>query len=355
MSTMTITDEENNNRISVDASDVDEQIYPTYKLRVINSILQKQGISTADFLCGTGLEERDITSVTARISRRQVVTAYTNAMTLSPDSAIGLLSGRHIQMTDYGMYGYALISNACLRDALEFSIKYHQLATPTVRMSLYLDNNDTVAVFGMEDRLNVPDLHQFNLDFQFSLVFSLFKDMVGDEFLYKEIYADYPAPTHAARFVDVLGCPIFFDKPRNELRFDPKWLDTPLVRANPITAEMTREACDQILMEMSATAGLAHEVYGILTDNLRLFSDIESVARHLNLTSRTLRRKLAAQGTSFNKILTEIRKQVSTVYLRKTELSVCDVAERLGFSDSANFRHAFKRWTGKTPGAYRKS
>lgn len=332
---------------------LDEQIYPSYKIAALDSVLREQGIPTASLLEGTGIDATAIRSSTTRISRRQLTLTYRNAVRLSDDPALGLTGGERLHVTAYGMYGYALISSANLREALELSIRYHQLATPTVRMTLTIDDDDAVAIFGMEDALGIDELIRFNLELQFSLVLSLFRDMVGDDFAFQQIRATFPDPGHANRYADLFGCPVLFDQARNELRFDEWWLGRELVRSNPITAEHTREVCRQILSEMNAHEGFASEVRALITADVRAYSDVESIARSLHMTSRTLRRKLSNQGTSFQQLLREVRTQIAIAYLRDTSMSIDDIAERLGFSDAANFRHAFKRWTEHSPGHYR--
>ena len=68
---------------------------------------------------------------------------------------------------------------------------------------------------------------------------------------------------------------------------------------------------------------------------------------------RTLRRRLEAQGTSYRLILAEVRRRLAIEYLRKTRMTTEEIASRLGYSEAANFRHAFARWTGKSPHDYR--
>ena len=82
-------------------------------------------------------------------------------------------------------------------------------------------------------------------------------------------------------------------------------------------------------------------------------TSIEDVANALNTSVRTLRRKLRDESTSFREVVDELRKEAAIRYLRDTELSVEDVAELLGFSDAANFRHAFRRWTSAAPSQFR--
>ena len=77
------------------------------------------------------------------------------------------------------------------------------------------------------------------------------------------------------------------------------------------------------------------------------------VAQELGMSSRTLRRRLAEAQTSFRQLIDELRRDTALKYLRETEMTVEDVSYALGFSDSANFRHAFRRWTSSTPQAFR--
>jgi AraC-like DNA-binding protein len=80
------------------------------------------------------------------------------------------------------------------------------------------------------------------------------------------------------------------------------------------------------------------------------FSDI---AGHLNMSARTLRRKLREENTSFRRLADDLRMQMAIKYLRDTDLTVKDIAEVLGFSEAANFRHAFRRWTKAAPHQFR--
>lgn len=333
---------------------IDEKIYPTYKIAKLASVLSEQGIPAAELLKGTGIIEAELPSNGARISRRQVISAYRNAVRLSREPAIGLIAGRKLGLTDYGIYGYALISSATLHNALDFAIKYHQMATPTVRMSLKIDAEAGTAAFLMEDLLEVDDLYPFNLELQFSLVFSLFKEMAGETFRFRTIEAAFQEPVHAGYFKTLFECEIKFDQPENALVFDLGWLDQPLTRANPITEATARELCDRFLLQMNTGTGVAHAVYSTIMTDPRAFTTIEAVADHLLLSPRTLRRKLTLQGTTFRQLHNDVRMQLAIEFLRSSNMSTDDVADRLGFSDAANFRHAFKKWTKRTTGAYRR-
>ena len=85
------------------------------------------------------------------------------------------------------------------------------------------------------------------------------------------------------------------------------------------------------------------------------YPSLETMAFDLAIEPRTLRRKLEAQGTSYRQILADVRRNLAINYLRKTRMTTDEIASRLGYSDAANFRHAFVRWTGKTPHEYREN
>jgi AraC-like DNA-binding protein len=82
-------------------------------------------------------------------------------------------------------------------------------------------------------------------------------------------------------------------------------------------------------------------------------TSLASVSEQLKIPQRTLRRRLHEEGTSFREIGEDLRTQLAVKYLRDTDLSVEDIAFALGFSDAANFRHAFRRWTDKSPSEFR--
>ena len=331
----------------------DDHVYPPYKISVLRDVLAEQGQPVDRLLEGTGIDPAEVDRAQTRISRRQLAIAYRNAVAISRDPAIGLEVGARMRVTNYGMYGYAMMASASFGEALAFAIKYHELATPTVRMSLDLDDDESTAIFAVEDALGDAGILEFNLELQSSLAFSLVRELIGEDFALSAVRFSFPRPAWAARHEARFGCPVAFDQPRDELRFDEWWLRRPLLRSNPITLEVTREICDRTLRDMALGGGAARQVNEIVAGDLRRYCDVESVAAELGTTSRTLRRRLADQGTTFQDLLREIRAHFAITYLRETEMKIEDIADRVGFSDAANFRHAFRRWTGKSPSEYR--
>jgi AraC-like DNA-binding protein len=337
---------------------LENQIYSVQKVIVLTSMLREQGIATADALADSGIAAETLDDENAKISPRQVEAFYTNVVKLTGDPAIGLYAGQRIHVSNYGLFGYALLSSPTLRKAIDFALSYHALAAPTTRMA-YRVKEDVGVVVTVEHMLDAESLLPFNMELQFSLTLSLLKDILPT-FSYTEIRTSYPAPAYRAAYEQVLGCPVVFDCRANEFRFAATLLDKDLVLGNPLTAKMCVKLCQRMLAELNSQnsenqnrENLADTVRYILLETPGRFPDINSVARTLNMTPRTLRRKLQALGTSYQEIFTDVRRRLAIEYLRNTGFSTEDIAERVGFSDAANFRHAFKKWTGKTPRLYR--
>ena len=150
------------------------------------------------------------------------------------------------------------------------------------------------------------------------------------------------------------GCDCAFDEPCNELRYPAAHLVQPAAYRNPITVAMAAEVCERMMVEAKTADGVARRVYNLLMETPGQLDDMEALAHKLNTTSRTLRRHLTQQGTSYKEIVDDVRSHLAKEYLRNTRMSIDDIAATLGFSDAANFRHAFRRWTQRSPSDFRR-
>jgi AraC-like DNA-binding protein len=174
-----------------------------------------------------------------------------------------------------------------------------------------------------------------------------------DSYLPIRASLSYSAPDHTHLYKRYLCCPVRFNQPMSELTYPKSILSARPRMAHGLTSRILRETCDRILGEVKTSTGVAGEVYQIVASTPGHSPSMENVARQLATTVRTLNRKLHVEGTSFTQILDDVRCNLASEYLRSTRLSIEDISELVGFSEAANFRHAFHRWTGSTPARYR--
>lgn len=155
---------------------------------------------------------------------------------------------------------------------------------------------------------------------------------------------------HARNFM----CPVFFDRMYNEFVVDSSVFNLRIRDPDLPLGRLMREMCERRLKESPAKdpfTRLVEESMEALFDGAP--PSMEQVAGHMNTPVRTLRRKLADEGTSYRDICDAFRQKMACYFLSETDLSVEKIATAVGFSDARGFYTAFKKWTGKSPGAFR--
>ncbi|CAM2141237.1 putative HTH-type transcriptional regulator [Pararobbsia alpina] len=327
---------------------LNERIYAPYKIAALVEVLAEQGIPAEKSLDGSGIEPDQIYDASVMTSVRQYMTVCRNAIELSTDPATPFKTGSRLHLAAYGMYGYALMSCLSLRDYFRLGVKYHRLATPTLIIEWTEFPDRAVWTFPNAFASNPSrEVQRFLLEQQYTQHVNHLQDVAGHTSPPMLARFSYPAPAHASIYSEYLGCPCEFDAEQCELVYDSAILEQKPQLAHKHSAAMLQETCDRLIGQSKTSVGASGEVYQVLMSKPGEFPDMERVAATLKMTSRTLRRRLESEGTSFLAILDDVRSSLAMEYLRTTKLTTEDVAMLLGFSDTANFRRALKRWTGK--------
>jgi AraC-like DNA-binding protein len=248
------------------------------------------------------------------------------------------------------------LSSPTRADAIDFTIKNIGAIGPVADIG-YSQDGITEA-YSYEVLLTqdpADELYRFCIEFTFAAHLTVSRDVYGELYGYSAIRVAYPAPAHASAYEGVLHCPVQFDQQVNELQLDIATIHRIPRLPDSVTHAITREMCQQFLRDLVQSDGIASMVRRALIEQLPWrFPNIESISKELAMHPRTLRRKLEAESTSYRDLLADVRRGLAIEYLRKTRMTTEEISSRLGYSDAANFRHAFARWTGKTPHEYRR-
>lgn len=331
-----------------------DRIYEAAKLVAVVDTLADQGIAPADVLAGLGVEPDDLQSTATRVSTDQLLGAFRNAMRLSSDPALPFRIGSSIHVSAYGMYGYAILCGTDFRRTMDFAVKYHMLAAPLADIVFAEDKRQASWTLSPLPLPQAGDrLRRFIVELQIAIHISLQRDVMGSGFAPREIWLSYPRAADFSIPDALAGCPVLFEQSVNRILFDRAWLDARPALGNRHTYAEVTAMCDALLADMRLRSGVAGKVRTMLLQDVANGASFEAVAARLGLNTRTLRRQLRAQNTSFRELADEVRAQLAVRYLRETAMTNDDIAYALGFSDAANFRHAFRRWTGQPPGAFR--
>jgi AraC-like DNA-binding protein len=155
-------------------------------------------------------------------------------------------------------------------------------------------------------------------------------------------------------FASALRCPIEFDSPISTIALDPSIMARKVIGADPVVEAAMLRYVEEVTSHLPEQ-GTAGRVRRVVVGSLRTGEPtVETVARQLATTSRTLQRRLRDEGTSFQQVLDEVRREVAVTHMRERRATIDEVAFLLGFEKPSSFHRAFKRWTGVTPGEFRR-
>ena len=185
------------------------------------------------------------------------------------------------------------------------------------------------------------------------LAHGLMSWLSGVETPVKEVRFAFSRPQFAADYAVVFPCPVHFAVPHTSILFDPRQFTRPIARS-PAEASVFLERAP---LDWIFTGSRAHthslRVRAILYGAPRQACKLPEAATALNMTARTLNRRLKEEGTSFQDIKDALRRDIAISALQQGTDSIEKIAFNTGFSASANFHRAFRNWTGRTPGSYR--
>lgn len=333
----------------------DEKIYPVVKLATIVDGLAAEGTSPTDALRGVQLSAPEMASPATRVSVNQIIECCRNASRLARDPYFAYHAGLRFHVSAYGALGFAILSSMNFRQTMRIAEKYHDLsATPLCDISLKEQGDRATWFISPIAHPSIDaSLYKFLVEMQFGIHVSLHRDVMGPSFAARQLHVTYAAPGDAQTYAETFGCEVHFGQPQNKFVFDAAWLDREPKVGNEITNAIALRLCDQLMEEVRLRVGLVGKVREILLVNLMRPTGLEAAAKHLNMTARTLRRKLAEENTSFHTLVDELRMQVAIKYLRDTDLTIEEITYALGFKDAANFRRAFRRWTNHGPLEFR--
>lgn len=297
-----------------------------------------------DFFAATDLTHALIADADARVTPAQLCVAWAQAIRLSGDSTLALRIAEEIPAGAFGVVEYVCRSAPTVGDTLSQWIRYLRILNDAVTVGL-VESGDTVHLRVLEDcDARAPASHELC----FALVALRIRQLatrpmplVGVEFSHRA--AD---PAAYERF---FGAPVRFGSDTTQLSFPRAALASPMKTADPALLAILTRAADALSMPRSADRPFTAQVRRVLASALRSNEGhVDAVAKRLAVTTRSLQRRMKEEGSSFNAVREEVRRDLAHRYIDEG-MALSEVAFLLGFSEPSAFFRAFKRWTGLTP------
>lgn len=325
----------------------DDPTLTVFGLHALFAQMTSQGVPATRVLAGTGVSQRQLDDPRFLISRRQRLAIYRNAQRLAEHSDVALRAGARQRISDFAVYGYALASSRTLGAALDVTFQHLHLAGPVLQMSSSIEGD--LGIWRGHDPWSAGDLLPFVAEFWRSSIHALLSGVLESPLPSLRLVFPYPAPPHWREYGRMFRCPVDFDAGVMEWHYDAKQRERPLPNANPLAASVCQSFCEQLLAGQPEVSNLLSSINALLVSQPGRFENAVGMAERLGMSVRTFHRRLAAEEVSYQSIVDDVRHRLAVQYLANTSMTIEQISERVGFSDAANFRKAFKKWTGRSP------
>jgi AraC-like DNA-binding protein len=314
-----------------------------------------------DYLASIGVDRdavlrpariRAIDDPSAQVTLGQLEALLGAASRVTGRSDLGFELGQRLDPTTHDILGFALLTSPTFGDLLRLATTYQRLIQPVFALSLHRRTDHIDLVY--TPAVAVPPLSMHTLEE--AIVVSnhvAYRSALGDKLPTYDAWLSIGRPRHASRYRELAPARVHFGDASPGLRISlpASLLDTPLAMANPRAMRAAEERCRAMLRRMHVRRRWTEWCRMMLRESEDSRPTLEQLARIVNLSPRTLARYLEAERASFRELSLQVRTERARGLLQEGELSVTQVAYRLGYGDVASFVRSFRRRTGRTPGA----
>lgn len=312
------------------------------------------GKSADDILAQYQLDDVRLSSPEARISIPRFMRMGHSFIEDHRMPWLGLEMGRLTAAPAMGLAGLLAQSARDVRSACRALADYELLSSFNARgrSSFALEQGQGISRFYSISPYNAYNL--FVVDSVLCGWFNFLTRLCGRRDILSAVEVEFPAPEYAGRYADYFPCEVHFGAERNALVLQEWSLSLPVQQRCASTFSALKQLADRELERVRLGLSfreMTGRAIGPLLNGQT--PTLEQVAQRLNMAPWTVRRRLAGEGSSFQLVLNDTRRDLAVSYVRDTALTLGEIAYLLGFGSATAFQRAFKRWTGEAPGRFR--
>ena len=337
--------------------DITWQVLPTatgFAARQAIAALRKRNIEVAPLLRRAGLSEHDLDNRQRRVSAIAQVRLLEYVAEALGDSAFGLHLAQEANLREAGLLFYVTSAARTIGETLPLYERYCRIVNEAVRVKPLRIHNGAIVEFNFVGLSR----HHFRQNAEFVLAANLkgMRENVGRNIRPTGVTFAHPRNSNLPEFERFFGCPVEYASASDQWLFSNETLAVPLITGDPYLLETLQPFCDQAAQERNTAVGTLRS--SVENEALKLLphgkANRQTVARALGMSERTLSRRLAGEGTTYDELVDQLRRSLALQYIKAPSISVSQIAWLLGYEGSTSFNHAFARWTGRSPSAVRK-
>jgi AraC-like DNA-binding protein len=324
--------------------------------RAVKTALDQRGLDGAALCREAGIDPAS-TNAETRLPLAATKRLWQLAVQATGDAAFGLHVASAVKPSTFLVLELSLNASSSIAEMFQRLVRFFYVATDAAEMSFTRHDDEYHLCVDVSSQTVRPA--DESVDAFMSLFVRMCRARLGRDFCPRHLYFCRPAPSDVGAFIRVLRMPVTFGCAQNLLVLDRSSCERQLDDGN---AQLAQQGDDIIRRYLARTQNVSAalrsitlDVETVLIEMLPLGEpDQPVVARQLGLSVRSLQRRLADEGHTWKQLLEATRHKLALHYLRGTTHSIVDIACLLGYSDSANFTRACRRWEGRTPSAIRR-
>jgi AraC-like DNA-binding protein len=310
-------------------------------------------LNADELLANVGLSSSLLQVPQARVSAKHYGALWRTIALALDDEFFGQDS-RRMKAGSFAMLCHSVLGCKTLAQALDRSLRFYALILDDIYGKAERDAKEARIV--LHERVAGANQRVFAHELLLMLLYGVSCWLVGRRIPIIRTDFSYPEPAHSAEYRLMYCADLSFNRPNTIIAFEADYLDLPVVQNERSLKEFLRTAPESILLKYKNGSSLTARVRRWLRQFLPgEVPDFERLADDLNMTAATLRRRLHEEGESYQSIKDQLRRDLAISYLSHSNRSVMDIAAELGFSERSAFHRAFRKWTGASPGEFRRT
>jgi AraC-like DNA-binding protein len=316
---------------------------------------EHKNIETSKAVAIAGIAPNVLKNENGRIKGEQFQALIKALIEQTNDPLMGLNSSQHVQPGSYSVLGYILMSCATIGEALQRISRFERLVGDMGITTTKVQGE--LIYIQWHCAYSDIDVRQQMIDNVLASWTNYARWLANQPTSPNKVLLERPSPSpkEIQKYETFFNCPIEFGAEQNAIILHQDLLKEPLRQPDKLLLKTLESHAESQISALNETdLSFSIQVSNTIRTQLNLgVARKELVAEELNMTARTLQRKLATDGNSYQSLLDQIRLERASDMLRNSALTIQDIAFNLGFSDGRSFHRSFKNWTGKTPGDYR--
>lgn len=320
---------------------------PALYLRALMELSQEMGYEPQPWLQSAAISAQQLTQPTVELTTERYIDLIRSAVHHTHEPALGLLLGQRLRMNTHGILTFVLMNSATLRQAI--SLLQHFLPMRTNLLTMRFDENAAAPRLCFTPLADLDIAELLTLETVMLAVRNVFDYLAPGAQAVKAVeFATPPTPYQELAHA-LFACPVRYNAPTSALCLNPHTLDMTLSTADAQALENAAALCQAELDKITQRESLTARIQRSFLGTGGTLPSLQASARMLHMAPRTLHRRLQDEGTSYRAIVDQVRHRLALQHLKNSSISLQEIAFRLGYTDQANFRRAFKRWEGIPP------